>query len=114
MDLGLWKTPDPLPEKIAVEDEIPFSPAHQHRCLLEPIEIFLGLLQQPIGKIRRGEGDVLDKTQRGDPVLPGVIRTSVSTANPSGHRLSATQIPGNSRKGVESQDEELGHLGVST
>jgi len=114
MDLGLGKTPNPFPEKIAVEDKIPLSPANQHRRLPEPIEIFLGLLQQSIGKIGRSEGDVLDKAQRGDSVLPGVIRGPVSTANPSGHRFSATQIPGNERKGVESQDEELSHLGVST
>ncbi len=114
MDPGLGKTSDPFPEKIAVEDEISFSPANQHGCLPEPREIFLGLLQQPIGEIRRSEGDVLDKTQRGDPVPPGVIRTSVSTANLSGHRLLTTPIPGHSCKGVESQDEELDHPGVST
>ena len=114
MDLGLGKTPDPFPEKIVVEDEIPSSPANQHGCFPETVEIFLGLLQQPVGKIRRSEGDVLNETQRGDPVLPGVIRTSVSTANLSGHRLSTTQIPGHSRKGVESQDEELDHPGGST
>jgi hypothetical protein len=110
----LGKTPDPFLEEIAVEDEIPLSPANQHRCLLKPVEIFLGLLEQSIGGICRSEGDILDKPEGGDPVLPGVIRTPVGVADLSRHSLPATQIAGSTGKGIESQDEKLSHPEVFT
>jgi hypothetical protein len=96
----------PFIEKVLIENEVVLAPANQHRQRREPMQTVGDFFHQIEAAILWGERNVLHKTQDGDAISPGIVRSKIAVSHLVRHRLADAVAHGPAAEGVQAANQQ--------